>query len=75
MSRRLERSVDGGGSCQVSSAGQDCSDAYPDVLVDKDVEYGIDEAVAIGQGHDVPEKGEVADHEDDGIGPPADEEG
>ena len=66
-------SIDGGGHHQarVSSAGQDGSDADPDVSVDEDVEYGIDQAVEIGEGHNVPEEGEVANHEYDGIGPPA----
>ena len=55
-------------------------EAVPHVLADDDVEDGVDEAVEVGQHHHVAEElvvvvleDQPAQHEDDGVGPPADE--
>lgn len=68
-------SIHGGcpGQLRVSFASQDCSDTDSDVSVDEDVEDGINETVEIGQGDHVPQQREVANHEDNGIGPPTDQ--
>ena len=62
-------------------AGEEMDDALPDVLVDDHVKDGIDEAVAVGQNHHVAHQfwtdfvSAAVQHEEEGIGPPADQEG
>ena len=64
-------------------AREEIDDTLPDVLVDGHVKDGIDEAVAVGQNHHVSHQfsrdfvaaARSAQHEEEGIGPPADQEG
>ena len=58
-------------------AGEHLHDGLPHLLVDADVEDGVDEAVAVQQGNNLlqDQRSVVTHHEDDGVGPQADQEG
>ena len=63
-------------------AREEIDDTLPDVLVDGHVKDGIDEAVAVGENHHVSHQfwieffaARSGKHEEEGIGPPADQEG
>ena len=68
--------------CQILVGKTRSFNAVPDVSVDEDVEDGIDETVEVGQGHQVPQQHGVtfqwlslpAQHEDNHVGPPTDQE-
>ena len=63
-------------------ASEEIDDTLPNVLVDEDVQDRIDEAVAVSENHHVQNQcfwdvivAATLQHEEDGVGPPADQEG
>ena len=63
-------------------ASEEIDDTLPHVLVDEDVQDRVDEAVEVSENHHVPDPfpwdvvlAATLQHEEDGVGPPADQEG